>query len=190
MANNDFKEDVKDGDKGEENVRKFLTEKYNLLYISSSKDCDCGGRMKDDKSYECNKCGVMMKEVLKYWDIRFKTSNKSELIYYEVKNDVHVARGRKLPNGFVAQDSDTGNIFVEFQCRDEDSGINVTKSDWWAYSYQYLNEIWFIKVSNLKKLIKENDFKQVKRSGEKYRYTTGYLIPRKQFKEHFIVKKF
>ena len=65
----------------------------------------------------------------------------------------------------------------------------MTKADWWVNTFHYLNELWFIKVSNLKKLIKENDFKQTEQSGDDGSNTRGYLIPREQFKENFIVKK-
>lgn len=36
---------------------------------------------------------------------------------------------------------------------------------------------------------KENNFKQTEQSGDDGSNTRGYLIPREQLKEHFIVKK-
>jgi len=166
MANYNFGKDLPVGEIGEESVKKFLTENYGASFIGKSEGKE-----------------------LKYWDIKFKFPNKSE-VTYEVKNDVFIVPEKKLPNGFVARGFDTGNIFIEFESRGKDTGINVTKADWWVNTFYYLNEIWFIKVSDLKKLIKENDFKQTEQSGDDGSNTRGYLIPRKQFKEKFIVKKF
>ena len=165
MANYNFNKDLPVGEMGELTVRKFLTEKYDASYIGKSEGKE-----------------------LKYWDIKFKCPNNTE-VTYEVKNDVYVVPERKLPNGLVAKGFDTGNIFIEFESRGKDTGINVTKADWWVNTFHYLNELWFIKVSNLKKLIKENDFKQTEQSGDDGSNTRGYLIPREQFKENFIVKK-
>lgn len=97
---------------------------------------------------------------------------------YEIKTDVK-----------CAPLFDTGNIFIEFESRGKASGISVTEADWFVTYFQYLKEAWFIKSDKLKKLIKENDFPTFKDAGDIDSATHGYLIKRKDFKEHFYVYK-
>jgi hypothetical protein len=96
---------------------------------------------------------------------------------FEVKTDVYC-----LPH------SDTNNLFVEFECRGKDSGINVTEADYYINYYPYLREAWVIKTSKLKNLINDNDFEVKEFSGDVDSNTKGYIIPRYQFKKHFKVK--
>jgi len=96
---------------------------------------------------------------------------------FEVKTDVYC-----LPH------SDTNNLFVEFECRGKDSGINVTEADYYVNYYPYLHEAWFIKTSKLKKLINNNSFEVKEFSGDANSNTKGYVIPRYKFKPHFKVK--
>jgi hypothetical protein len=97
---------------------------------------------------------------------------------YEIKTDVK-----------CAPIFDTGNIFIEFSSRGKDSGIKVSKSDWFVTYFLFLNEIWFIKTNKLKQLIENNDFPIFKDAGDFNSQTHGYLIERKLFKEHFNVYK-
>ena len=166
MANYNFNKDLPVGELGEQSLTKFLTETYQAKYIGKSEGSE-----------------------IKFWDLKFTFPSKKD-VTYEVKNDVYVVPPKQLPNGFVAQGFDTGNIFIEFESRGKKTGIDITKADWWVNIFYYLNEIWFIKVSDLKKLIRDNDFKKTEQSGDDGSNTRGYLIPRHQFKEHFIIKKF
>lgn len=97
---------------------------------------------------------------------------------YEIKTDVK-----------CAPLFDTGNIFIEFESRGKLSGISVTKADWFVTYFEFLKEIWFIKSNKLKKLIEDNDFPIFKDAGDINSQTHGYLINRKQFKNHFYVSK-
>jgi hypothetical protein len=104
---------------------------------------------------------------------------KDEKVFtYEVKTDFK-----------CAPLFDTGNLFVEFECRKHPSGISVTKSDWFVTYFIYLDELWFIKSENLKKLINDNDFQIFIDAGDINSETKGYLINRKKFKKHFHVYK-
>jgi hypothetical protein len=96
---------------------------------------------------------------------------------FEVKTDVYC-----LPH------SDTNNLFVEFECRGKDSGINVTEADYYVNYYPYLKEAWFIKTDKLKNLINSNEFEVKEFSGDAGSNTKGYVIPRYKFKPHFKVK--
>ena len=93
---------------------------------------------------------------------------------YEIKTDFK-----------CAPQFDTGNIFIEFECRNKPSGIAVTNADWFVTYFIYLNEIWFIKTKKLKKLINNNDFDIFINAGDINSQTKGYLINRKLFKNNF-----
>lgn len=84
---------------------------------------------------------------------------------------------------------DTGNIFIEFECRGKESGIMVTEADWFVTYFKYLNEIWFIKSKKLIQLINDNNFPTFSDAGDLNSNTKGYLINRKKFKKHFNVYK-
>jgi len=101
-----------------------------------------------------------------------------ENIKYEIKTDV-----------FCKPYNDTGNIFVEFECRGKESGIIVTEAKWFVTYYKFLNEIWYIKTKDLLNLIKISNFKTTQFSGDSGSNTKGYLIPRFQLKNNFIVRK-
>jgi hypothetical protein len=99
-------------------------------------------------------------------------------IKYEIKTDV-----------FCKPSYDTGNIFVEVQCRGKASGIMVTEAKWFVTYYKHLNEIWYIKTDKLIELIEKNKknfiFKQF--SGDTNSNTKGWLVPRWKFTEDFII---
>jgi hypothetical protein len=92
----------------------------------------------------------------------------------EIKTDLLVTKTR-----------DTGNMFIEYECRGKPSGISVTKSDIFITYFKHLDELWAIPTSKLKELLSANDFKTVKNVGDKNSKTCGYLIPRMRYKEHF-----
>lgn len=110
------------------------------------------------------------------FDIKMETNGVETT--YEIKTDVK-----------CAPLFDTGNIFIEFESRNKPSGISTTKAKWFVTYFKYLNEIWFIKSNELKKLIEENEFPIFKNAGDIGSATHGYLINRKKFKEYFHVCK-
>lgn len=166
MGNYNFSLDLPVGELGEKVLETYFVDTYKAKFVAKSEGSE-----------------------LKFWDIKFNFPSTGD-VTYEVKTDVYVVPPRRLPNGLYAMGNDTGNIFIEFESRGKNTGINVTKADWWTYIFYYLNEIWFIKVEDLKQLIEENDFKQTTQSGDEGSNTRGYLIPREQFREKFLVKKF
>lgn len=99
-------------------------------------------------------------------------------IKYEIKTDV-----------FCTPENDTGNIFVEYQCRGKFSGLLVTEAKWFVTYYKHLREIWYIQTDVLKKIIVDNKIPKVEFSGDKGSNTKGWLVPRYQYKKHFIVRK-
>ena len=101
---------------------------------------------------------------------------KGKILKYEIKTDF-----------FCKPTYDTGNIFVEVECRGKKSGIMVSEADWFVTYYKYLNEIWYIKTKDMIKLIEENKqtliFKPM--SGDKDSNTKGWLVPRWRFFKEF-----
>lgn len=88
-------------------------------------------------------------------------------IKYEIKTDMYP--------------EDTGNMVIEFESRGEPSGINITTADYFVTYYPKFQEIWYIKTDILRTLIKENNFKISKESGDKGSNTKLYKIPRRNF---------
>jgi hypothetical protein len=110
------------------------------------------------------------------YDVKMITNGKETT--YEIKTDVK-----------CAPLFDTGNIFIEFESRGKASGIAVTQAKWFVTYFRYLNELWFIKSNDLRTLIENNDFQVFYDAGDVGSATHGYLINRKQFKNHFNVCK-
>lgn len=98
-------------------------------------------------------------------------------IKYEIKTDMLISPNR-----------DTGNMFIEKECRGKKSGIEVTESDWFVMYLFFFSEIWYIKTENLKSLIAANNFR-LGVGGDHDSKSTGYLINRNKFRSHFIVRK-
>ena len=96
---------------------------------------------------------------------------------FEIKTDV-----------FCKPDSDTGNIFIEVEAYGKNSGINVSKSDYFINYFPYLKEIWIIKSNKLKKLLESNEFELKDFSGDRGK-VKGYVIPRYRYKKYFIFRR-
>jgi len=148
MADLNFKNDIKLGEKGEEIVLQDLIS-MGAEFISDNKD---------------NK-----------YDLKVKFKCKE--IKYEVKTEVTVAPG-----------FDTGNLFIETECRGKKSGVEVTEADWFITYVVYFGEFWYITTEDLMKLIRDNDF-VVGKGGDPGSNSTGYLIPREKFRSSFIVRE-
>lgn len=108
------------------------------------------------------------------YDLKMLKNNKETT--YEIKTDV-ICKPTK----------DTGNMFVEFKCRNKPSGIETSQAKWFVTYFKHLNEIWFITSDNLRELISDNDFYVIKNGGDYGSATHGYLINRKRFKSFFNV---
>tara|TARA_B100000900_G_C20548504_1_gene703697 strand:- start:380 stop:871 length:492 start_codon:yes stop_codon:yes gene_type:complete len=98
-------------------------------------------------------------------------------ISFEIKTDV-----------YVDKNNDTGNLVVEYECRNKPSGISVTQADYYVYYMPKLNEVWNIHMDNLKYLIKNNNFYSAT-GGDEGSNTKMYLIRREYFKDYFKIHK-
>jgi hypothetical protein len=103
---------------------------------------------------------------------------KNNDVKYEIKTDV-----------FCKPEYDTGNIFLEYECRGKFSGLLVTQAKWFVTYFKHLNEIWYIQTDVLKKIIVKNKIPKVEFAGDEGSNTKGWLLPRYQYRKHFIVRK-
>lgn len=104
-------------------------------------------------------------------------SKGDESITYEIKTDV-----------YCKPEYDTGNMFIEFECRGKESGIMVSEAKWFVMYYKFFNELWYIKTKDLKELIQTETLRETSNSGDEGSNTKGYLLPRHKYKSHFNVR--
>lgn len=178
MGHYSFPKDLEFGNVGEEIVRKYLSKNYGTKLVGKSDV--------KEKNH-------------KLFDLSFEFPH-SKNVTYEVKSeDIYIVPRKVLPNGAVFPGRDTGNLFIEYMCYQNDSGIMVTKGDWWGQVLVHIGEIWFIKVNELKSLLNENNYPKTIGGDSKDRNGNiikeedrahGYLLPRKDVEERFIIKKF
>jgi hypothetical protein len=111
--------------------------------------------------------------------LEYTKENSQHILTYEVKTDVYSKPGRE-----------TGNMFIEYESRGKKSGIETTEADWFVYFYPIWKRVWFIKTEDLKKILNNNDIPKVEFAGDKFSNTKGYLLPRWQYFNDFIVYEF
>lgn len=159
-----FNTDIKDGEKGEAIIIDFLKTH--------------GFKLKNDN--KDNKYDLKM------------LNNKGIETTFEIKTDIYCyPETLREINGRTIRLSanDTGNMFIEKECRGKLSGISVTKAKWFVTYYPHLHQAWFIKTDKLKKLIEENNFYITENSGDIGSNTKGYLINREKYKKYFKIQK-
>lgn len=116
----------------------------------------------------------------KEYDISGTSPKTNSEVFYEVKTD-----------DYCTENSDTGNMAIEIEYKKKPSGITCTKADVFVYYYYHLSvdNLWMIKVDDLKKLIKDNykkyNFKIVQ--GGDNNDSKLILLPRKYFKKYFYI---
>jgi hypothetical protein len=160
MGEYSFKEDIIQGEAGEDFVIEYLTKGWKGNLLEKKKDFT--------------------------WDFKLEFKDGELIQTFELKTDVFCVPDTII-NGRTIRGKDTGNIFIEFSCRGKDSGVKVTQADWFVYYYKFLGELWLIKVDELKDLIANNNFK-VGVGGDPGSNSSGYLIPRKKFRDNFLVR--
>lgn len=104
-----------------------------------------------------------------------KMSYKQKEYTYEIKTDVYP--------------KDTGNLVIEFECRNKPSGINITQADYFVTYFPHLGEIWNIKSDDLRKLIAETKPHVFDRSGDKGSNTKLYRLKKTDVAPYFKVHK-
>ena len=154
-----FKLDIEYGEKGEKIIVNEL-KSFGYKFISFNKD---------------NKYDALL------------LNKANEEVKFEIKTDVWCIPEKEIqtPFGIVKESRDSGNLFVEFECRGKHSGIVVTKAKYFVTYFPYLQEAWFILTNNLKNLIEENELPITINAGDEKSETKGYLINRELYKKHF-----
>lgn len=93
---------------------------------------------------------------------------------YEIKTDVY---------------RDTGNIAIEIECRGKPSGLSVTQADFFVTYFKHRGEIWNIRTSKLRDLIKNGNFYITEGSGDSGSNTKLVLMKRSVVRPFFKVHK-
>jgi hypothetical protein len=75
----------------------------------------------------------------------------------------------------VKKDCQTGkgNIIFEFSSYGKPSGIKTSQSDFWVYVFPLLEEIWFIKTPQLKKIIEVYNPEKLPESPDTWTWVNG-----------------
>lgn len=116
----------------------------------------------------------------KDYDISGTSPKNGATVLYEVKTDE-----------YCTEDYDSGNMAIELECKKKPSGISCTKADVFVYYYYHLSvdNLWMIKVDELKKMIKDNykkyNFRIV--NGGDNNDSRILLLPRKYFRKYFYI---
>ena len=156
----------------------YLNKLYTMAHYDFRKDLNEGNNGENLVIEHLKKLGgtLISKNNDNRFDAIIEVNGKS--IKYEIKTDV-----------FCKPTYDTGNLFIEIECRGKESGILVTEAEWFVTYYKHLNEIWYIKTPQLLKLIEEHKqnfiFKTF--SGDKGSNTKGWLVPRWKFTDDFLI---
>tara|TARA_R100001440_G_scaffold18241_5_gene30738 strand:- start:1391 stop:1891 length:501 start_codon:yes stop_codon:yes gene_type:complete len=116
----------------------------------------------------------------KEYDIYGTSPKTSTQVFFEVKTDE-----------YCKESFDSGNMAIEIECKKKPSGISCTEADVFVYYYYHLsiNNLWMIKVDELKSLIKKEyaDGKIKTIYGGDNNQSKMILLKRNKYKEHFFV---
>lgn len=97
------------------------------------------------------------------WDLKFEKDGK--FVTVEVKEDFTCCR--------------TGNVGLEFSCRGKDSGISVSKADFYCYKLHEPDSsigYYLIRTEVLKTLIKESRYHRIINGGDLGSNSLNYLF--------------
>lgn len=104
-----------------------------------------------------------------------KMSYKGREYTYEIKTDVYP--------------KDTGNLVIEFECRNKPSGIYATQADFFVTYFPEFGEIWNIKCGDLKELIEKTKPTVFSNAGDKGSQTKLFRLKKKEVERYFKVHK-
>jgi hypothetical protein len=95
-------------------------------------------------------------------------------VLYEIKTDLY---------------KKTGNICIEYECRNKPSGLYITKAKWFCIYLLNLHEMWIIECLKLKEIIEKDkcNFKKINAKNKQNNNTLCYLLPRYKYKNYFYI---
>lgn len=91
---------------------------------------------------------------------------RSEDVTFEVKNELKV--------------NETGNVAIEYFSRGKDSGIRVTKADYWVEKIK--GDFLLMRTRELKQKIKDEQYDDMKSGGDPGSGTCFYLVKEARFR--------
>jgi hypothetical protein len=94
---------------------------------------------------------------------------------FEIKTDL-----------LITPEKDTGNVFIEYTSWNKPSGIEVCQADWFIYHLVNFKEAWCVQPEKLRFLLREQrkTLRKVQ-GGDKISNTWGFLLKRRDWREHF-----
>lgn len=104
------------------------------------------------------------------FDIDLKYGQECERLSAQMFMGFHEVKGDRKAMS-------TGNLFVEYECRNKASGIATSKADWWTF---HLHDDLYVvvKADVLRRLKDDKRIRTV--SGGEEKASLGYLLPLKQ----------
>ncbi len=110
----------------------------------------------------------MAKGKFKEWDIWIKDKDGQEILF-EVKCD------RKARS--------TGNLAIEFECNNQESGVTSTKADYWIHFVHGEPVYYMIPIDVLKQKIADKKYERIARGGDGFR-AKMYLMKMFEFEDY------
>lgn len=136
---------------------------------------------------------------LKFWDIKVTEDGYLKLI--EVKNEGRIRpwyeHSKLLLSGNIhypihkltgnnSSNADTGNLFIERKSWNKPGGVKVSKSDYFVYLIFFFNQVWIIKMDDLREIIGDGKDIPIGYGGQNGT-AEGYLLNREKYRDKFTV---
>jgi hypothetical protein len=81
---------------------------------------------------------------------------------------------------------DTGNLFIEMESWNKQAGPEISKADYFVYLIFFFNQVWIIKMDDLRKIIEDGKDIPIGCGGQGGT-AKGYLIKREEYRDKFTV---
>jgi len=118
--------------------------------------------------------------------LEFNGDYRYDMLAYSKRLDRNILIEQKTDR-LITKEDDTGNLAIEIRYRGKPSGVSHTEAEYFIYYLRNLEEdnLWIIKVDELKSLLKTGGFKKVR--GGDNNWSEIVLLPRNNVKDWFKV---
>jgi hypothetical protein len=139
------------------------------------------------------------KKNLKFWDIKVTKDGSMEeleskielrirpfneysklLLFGDIHYPIHKSTGDNSRN------QDTGNLFIEMESWNKQAGPEISKADYFVYLIFFFNQVWIIKMDDLRKIIGDGKDIPIGYGGQGGT-AKGYLFDREEYRDKFTV---